>query len=175
MAKGPQLERASDGQWSPTNAITMAALGQFVQAWSLIESTMEVAIGKQLALPPLESSMITAGLQFRGKATLLLSLLERDRKKNRAIIEAVKDSMNITDRNDIFHSVPGRNQTNLWFNRRKTDATFSSKIVPYDADKLLRLSIRCAELCERITTNLGISQADYDSFFQEAHNKANKL
>jgi hypothetical protein len=175
MAKGPPPEKVPEGQWEPANEKTMVSLGYFVQAWSLIESTMEVAIGKQLALPPLESSMITAGLQFRGKASLLLCLLERNSKKNRATIDAIKESMNITDRNDILHSVAGGSSTHIWFNRRKTDLKYSSKIVPYDAEKLLTLALRCSDISSKIMKNLGISKADYLLFFQESHNKSNNI
>jgi hypothetical protein len=81
MAKSPSHEKAPQGQWEPADEKTMASLGHFVQAWSLIESAIEVAIGKELALPPLESSMITAGLQFRGKASLYYVYLRETKGK----------------------------------------------------------------------------------------------
>ncbi len=83
--------------------------------------------------------------------------------------------MSITDRNDILHSVAGGSTNDIWFNRRKTDVVFSSKIVRYDTAKLLNIALKCSQLSSDIMSDLGITKADYVSFFQQAHNKANQV
>jgi len=142
-------------------------------AWSLVESTIEVAIGKQLGVAPLETSIITAGLQFRSRAAVLLSLLNREPSENATAIRIVKDMQSITDRNDILHSVIGGHRQTIWFNRRKTDARFTSKIEPYDFKRLTRAALSCADLATKLQSELDITNEDYSSFFQTAHNAAN--
>jgi hypothetical protein len=108
MATKPR--KAPDGQWAMPDKELASALGHFIMARSLVESTIEVAIGKQLGLKALESSVVTAGMQFMGRSSTLISLLKLDPAKNAAAIEIVHRMQDIGDRNDILHSIIGGNQ-----------------------------------------------------------------
>lgn len=172
MSKSP--EKAPAGQWSMPNDKLLKALGQFVLAWSSIEATIEVGIGKQLGTPPLESSIVTAGLMFKARAGILRNLLHRDPKNNAEAIEILKEIVAIEDRNDIMHSIIGGHADLLFFNRRHTNrATFSSKIVRYSQIRMNTVVLQIADLSARLTKALGLSKEDYEGFFQEAHNAVN--
>ncbi len=150
-----------------------SALGHFIMAWSLVESTIEVAIGKQLGLKALESSVVTAGMQFMGRSSTLISLLKLDPAKNAAAIEIVHRMQDIGDRNDILHSIIGGNQNIIWFNRRTTRKKFTSRIENYDVKRLYEVTLKCSVLSGELMNALNISKEHYVRFFQDAHNGAN--
>jgi len=163
-------EQAPTGEWKMANAKLIQMLGHFVQAWSLIESSMEVCIGKQLGLPPLETSIITSGLMFRARASILMSLLNRDPSKNREAIRILKQIQSIEDRNDIMHSVIGGSENEIWFNRRKTTKKFDSKIERYSQIRMNSLALSVSDLAGELMRSLGVSKSEYIHFFQESHN-----
>jgi hypothetical protein len=170
-----KAEKAPTGKWEMPDPSISAALGTFIMAWALIDSVIEVCIAKQLGLRAIDGSIVTAGLQFRSRSSLLLSLLNRTPLKNAKAIKIVKDMQGIQDRNDILHSVIGSSKSVVWFNRRKTGATFTSKIEKYDRDRLLIAALRCSELTTKLMKAQGVSNNDYSAFFQATHNEANKL
>lgn len=148
-------------------------LGNFVLAWSLIESTIEVGIGKQLGTAPLETSIVTAGLMFKARAAILMSLLNRDPKKNEQALNVLKKIEKIEDRNDIMHSVVGGAKNQIWFNRRKTKRIFQSKIETYDAVRMSGLVLEVADLSVSLMKALGVDKDHYLAFFQQSHNAVN--
>jgi len=148
-------------------------LGHFVMAWSLIEAAIEIGIGKQLGTKPLETSIVTAGLMFRTRVSILMSLLNRDPSKHSKAIRILKEVEGIEDRNDIMHSVIGGSANQIWFNRRKTKNRFTSKIEKYNQVRLNSTVLNIADLSGELMKALGISRADYLEFFQQSHNAAN--
>jgi|SRR5882724_4066187 len=168
-------QKAPAGQWRLADEPLAAALGYFIMAWSGVEAAIEISIAKQLGLTPLDGSIVTAGLQFRGRAMMLLSLLNRDPVKHAGAIKTVTEMQNIQDRNDILHSVIGGTEALIWFNRRRVDQTFKSKIEKYDRPRLLEVTLQCSDLATALMAALDITKEDYAGFFQTAHNEANKL
>jgi hypothetical protein len=171
MNKPP--EPAPTGNWQMPNPNLAQMLGHFVMAWSLIEATIEIGIGKQLGTKSLETSIVTAGLMFRARASILMSLLNRDPSKNSEAIRLLKEVEGIEDRNDIMHSVIGGSVDQIWFNRRKTKNRFTSKIERYDQVRLNSTVLNIADLSGELMKALGISRPDYLEFFQQSHNAAN--
>jgi hypothetical protein len=171
MNKPP--EPAPTGNWQMPNPKLTQMLGQFVMAWSLIEATIEIGIGKQLGTQPLETSIVTAGLMFRARASILMSLLNRDSSKNSEAIRLLKEAEGIEDRNDIMHSVIGGSTNQIWFNRRKTKNRFTSKIERYNQVRINSTVLHITDLSGALMAALGISRADYLEFFQQSHNAVN--
>src|SRR5882724_9413180 len=143
-------QKAPAGQWKLAHEPLAAALGYFIMAWSGVEAAIEISIAKQLGLKPLDGSIVTGGLQFKGRGMMLLSLLNRDPIKNEVAIKVVNEMQNIQDRNDILHSVIGGSESLIWFNRRRVDQTFKSKIERYDKERLLDITLQCSDLATRL-------------------------
>jgi hypothetical protein len=177
MAQPSRMSRNSKkgtaGKWELPAKPLAAALGYFIMGWSRIDGMMEVAIVKELGLGALDGSTVTAGLQFRGRSEILLSLLNRDPIKNKTAIHVVKDMQNLSERNDILHSVMGKSPSAISFYRRRTNGRFTSKIERYDEERLLRLTLRCSGLADQLQHALEIRTDDYLSFFHTSHNAAN--
>jgi hypothetical protein len=174
MPKHPQ-KPAATGQWEMPNSKLAERLGQFVMAWSLIETTIEIGIGKELGTAALETSIVTAGLMFRARAAIFMSLLNRDSTKNAGALRLLKEIVNLEDRNDFMHSVIGGNADMLWFNRRKTKEKFTSKIENYPIVRMTSTLLHCTELSVNLGRVLKITKGDYLKFFQDSHNAANNI
>ncbi len=168
-------QKAPSGKWQMPKPELAEALGLFVLGWAMVEATLEVAINKQLKLRPLESSIVTAGLQFKSRAAILRSLLAREPQKNAKAIDVVKALQSDKDRNDIMHSVIGGSKDVIWFNRRTTGSTFKSKIENYDRKRLLSANLRYGDAVATLWHELKIDEEDYLKFFHTAHSAANKL
>lgn len=174
MAIKPQ-KAAPTGKWDIPNMPLLQMLGSFVLSWSAIEASIEVCISRELGLKPLESSIVTAGLMFKARSSILLSLLNRDAKKNEKAISVLKKILELEDRNDIMHSVIGGSDSQIWFNRRKTNRHFASKIEVYKLDRMAALSLQCSDLAAELMKICKITKENYVTFFQESHNRANNI
>lgn len=152
----------------------MMALGFFVVGWSILEAVLEVAIAKQLKLSAVDGSIVTAGLQFKARATMLMGLLSRNPAKNADAIATLKTIMNRGDRNDLIHSVIGWDGDHLVFNRRKSDGALKVKRIYYGREELMKLCLEFSGLAEDLKSQLGISDRQHVTFLQRAHNAAAK-
>jgi hypothetical protein len=157
-------------QWKMPNPYLTEMLGQFIMAWALIEGVIEIGIGKQLGTRPLETSIVTAGLMFKARSSILMSLLNRHPQENVQALKLLKEIRKLEDRNDIMHGVIGGTQDHIWFNRRTTNEKFNSKIEKYDATRLSSTVLRYAHLSSQLMSALSIEIDDYLEFFQDFHN-----
>lgn len=168
--------KAPSGKWESPDDRLAGALGRFVMAWSLVEAAIEVGIHKQIERTPLFASIITAGLQFKGRRAILSSLLSRIPKhENAEALRILGEIGKLQDRNDIMHSVIGGDKNAIWFNRRITANEFTSKIEYYDVNRFLAAALECSDLAGKLMAALGITGEEYTAFFQDAHNSANSL
>lgn len=145
------------------------ALGLFVNAWSTVEGTLDVAISKQLGLNPLDGSIITAGLPFRAKSDTLKGLLTRNRDENADALDVLAKIKNMPDRNDLLHGIAGASEHGLVFTRRTNHGEFKSTDKHFSTERLLRLSVEVTELVRTLQSHLEITEIDYISFFEESH------
>ncbi len=150
------------------------ALGLFVNAWSTVEGTLDVAISKQLGLNPFDGSIITAGLQFRAKSDTLKGLLMRNPDENVDALEVLAKIKNMPDRNDLLHGIAGASEHGLVFRRRTNYGEFKSTDKYFSTERLLRLSVEVTGLVTTLQSHLGITEKDYLCFFEESHTATTK-
>jgi hypothetical protein len=164
----------TDDPLTPKAQDTLMGLGFFVMGWSILEATIEVAIAKQLRLAPVTGSIVTAGLQFKARATLLKGLLNRDPVKNAEALLILGQIMNRGERNDLIHSVIGWEGDELVFNRRKSDGSFKVKQIRHDRTSIMLLCVEFADLAEDLKRTLDIDDQSHVAYLQRAHKAANK-
>ena len=164
-----------DDSFTPEIHRAIYGLGFFIASWAVLGATLEVAISQQLNLSALDSSHITAGMQFKPKAVMLKSLLSRDKAKNAKAIEIVNQMQQRGERNDLLHSIVGFNKKELVFTRRRNDrGRFTSEEKPYNGQQLVQLSHDVANLSAGLKAELRITDNDYENWLQEAHKDANR-
>ena len=153
-----------------------AAIGNFIISFSLVEGVIEVGIAKQLGLDPIRASIVTAGLQFKSRASMLCSLLNLDRKKNADAIKQLKAVMNRGERNDIVHAAVGLSaeRDSITFHRRKVAHEYKAYHRQYSSESLFLLAGEFTKAAMDLQKALGISRQEYRDFFHEAHKDASK-
>lgn len=63
----------------------------------------------------------------------------------------------------------GRNLDQIWFNRRKTNEKFGSKIEKYDQIRINSIVMQYADLSGKVMAGRGITRDDYLKFFQDSN------
>lgn len=145
-------------------------LGQFIQGWSMVEGTLEVAVGQLLKLDPIEGSIVTAGLQMRAKTVLLQALLNRDATANDAALKVVRGIQNFSDRNDMLHGIYRKTNHGIMFTRRRNDGYFRSETKTYSNADLFDVCIKVADVATDLWRVLGITERSYSDYLNDAHN-----
>lgn len=145
-------------------------LGQFIQGWSMVEGTLEVAIGRLLKLEPLEGSIITAGLQMRAKSVLLQALLNRDHEANAEPLKVVRQIQNFNDRNDMLHGIYRKTDHGIEFTRRRNDGYFRSETKTYSNSELIDACLKVAAFADDLQRLLGITHEMYGDYLNASHN-----
>jgi hypothetical protein len=140
-------------------------LGMFVFSWSILEAYLEVAIAKQLGLSPRDGSLVTASLQFKGRATLLKGLLNRNPEKYEKPIELLNEIMNKPYRNDLLHSRIGVAPAGLVFERRKSDGKLKVSASGHTEETLQKLGVEIAQIGEALFDALGITDDDFREYW----------
>lgn len=145
------------------------ALGHFIVCFSLLDTTIEVAIGRLLKLDPVKSTIVTAGLQFKAKLMLLSSLLNLDPKTHAKLITEIKDLSGKTDRNDIVHSVVATYGRNIEFLRRRVDLKFKARDIKHTPETLIELAADITQTGANIMKELNFTRHDLGLFLDTAH------
>jgi hypothetical protein len=82
--------------------LILAAYGLFMVNWSLFETILEFAITKRAGLNAVEGNIVTAGLAFERRASILRGLLAMNNKPEGAI-KLINEITQEARRNSIIH------------------------------------------------------------------------
>ena len=146
-------------------AITLAAYGLFMLNWSLLETVLEVAIAKRVALHPLEGNIITASLGFQARASILRSFLALDTsQESKDAIKAIDTVTTETNRNTIIHGQVFAEGETLSFVYRRVDHGLTAKRITVDSTSMLQRASKLRESIVKLQTLLSISDDDLHEF-----------
>lgn len=151
-----------------------AALGQFLVAFSTVETVLEVGIAKLLNLDPQRASIVTGGLAFKARTTILSSLLHLDEKANKDAIAALKKLTSRGERNHIAHAVIAYSSSRVKFYHRQVQERLKVREKNFDANQLFALAVEFGEFGAKLQECLGISSDDISDFFNAVHNVSHK-
>ena len=152
-----------------SEAFLLAAYGMFMVTWSGFEAALEMGIMKRTKMDPVISSLVTSGLTFERRASILRSLLAGDPDKTKSVDykEAIRLINSITqeaERNHLIHglvffSLQGE-KPKLGFVKRVTDQRFKGKWKEFTSNSLNDLCRSIATKTARLHALLGISPED---------------
>jgi hypothetical protein len=161
---------------SPDMIATLAGYGLFMVNWSLFEATIEVAIQKRLELHPIEGNIVTGGLAFLSRSSILRSLLALDDTDDAKEASTLINSMvNDANRNAIIHGIVhvGGDHT-LKFVHRKTANKLTAKSVIVDKDSMLSRASTLRKSIEKLQSLLSVSNEELQEFGNIGQLLANK-
>jgi len=106
----------------------LAAFGLFYRMWSANDITVDYAIGKLLKLPADETHLLTAGIDFNRRASLLRILLNRGTLPRKPqIISALNTIQNESLRNVFAHSFLQSDEITVTFIERTRHGKYDPK------------------------------------------------
>lgn len=79
--------------------------GLFMVTWSVLESVIQAAVMKELALTPEKTIITTGKMQFHQRLTLLCPLLKLHGPKHKEAIELLNKFESFAHRNTIVHGL----------------------------------------------------------------------
>ncbi|MDF3175060.1 hypothetical protein P3C22_24065 [Pseudomonas sp. ER28] len=132
--------------------------GLFMTLWSVLESVIQAAIMKELAVSATKAVIITGKLQFNPRAQLLANLLKHSSKPNLEAIALLNKMESFAHRNTIVHGmmVIGRSDR-LTFVKYDGGASMSRSFTPSDMEKHLEA---LSDRVERLQALLSVTDAD---------------
>lgn len=152
-----------------SEAFLLAAYGTFMVTWSGFEATLEMGIMKRTKMRPVVSSLVTSGLPFERRASILRSLLSGDPDKAKIgdYKEAVRLINSITqeaERNHLIHGLVflglKDKKPSLGFVKRITDQEFKGKWKEFTSDSMYKICESISKKTERLQDLLEISPED---------------
>jgi hypothetical protein len=103
-------------------------LGTFHAVWALADLEVTYGIGQALNLSHAQTHVLTAGMEFGPKATILLNLISRaDDTKKGQIIPAVRNLQNASLRNALAHGYLLSDRQTVSFIERKRGGEYKAK------------------------------------------------
>ena len=152
------------------HALVIAQYGLFMVAWSVLDSVVQAALGKELRLDATRTHIVTTGMQFRQRVTVLCGLLRLHGLEHTEALKLLQRVEKNAKRNMLVHGhiivgVPGQ----LRF--VKTSALedgLSAKSVSFTAESLQKHVMLITATTQRLQSLLGVSDADIQALADEA-------
>ena len=112
-------------------------LGFFYSAWAVTDATLDFALGKFLRLTHEETHLLTAGMEFGRKATLLRNLLrhQKDSPQKSELLRTVKIIQNDSLRNVFAHSYLASDEDSVSFISRSRGGDYSATEYEFTKDE----------------------------------------
>jgi hypothetical protein len=149
----------------------LAAVGLFYSMWSANDITVDCAIGKLLKLPADETHLLTAGIDFNRRASLLRVLLNRSTLPRKPqIISALNTIQNESLRNVFAHSFLQSDETTVTFIERTRHGKYDPKKHPFTISAFRDHVHKFVDAAVAFQQELEITNEDMQAFANAAFN-----
>jgi hypothetical protein len=143
--------------------------GAFHASWAALELTTSCAVSQHLNISPEEGNILTAGMEFGRKATLLKNLVYRsDNPQKKAIIRLINGILNKSKRNVFAHGFLTSTRTTVSFIDRSRGGDYVGTKHTFTLDEFVAHVLAYLEMAHALEKALGVSQADMHHFANAA-------
>lgn len=149
----------------------LSAYGIFMLVWGAFEAALELGIMKQTGMNIAISSLVTSGLPFERRASILRSLLSGradktvSKEDGEKAISLINSITNEAERNHLIHGLAFLGKSgSIGFVKRITDQKFKGKWKEFTTDSLLDLCTSVTIKTQELHRLLGISERDLQIF-----------
>jgi len=155
--------------------LILAAYGLFMINWSLFESVLEAAIAKRVGLDVVEGNIVTAGLAFERRASILRGLLAMNNKPpgaGKLINEITQEAR----RNSIIHGhvFVEEDGKKIIFVKRSVEQELKANKQEFDHVSMLAHARALREKIQKLQSLLEITEEDLSEFSNIGQSLANK-
>ena len=158
-------------------AVTLAftePLGVFYGAWSAAEVVVDMAVGKLLKLPPEETHLLTAAMDFSRKIILLKALVARQKPKHQGKIQSALNSiLNDSKRNMFAHSYIASRLDAVSFVERTTHGKYLARRHEFTGPEFRKHVDDFVDAADNLQIALGFTKADFAVFSKAAFSANN--
>lgn len=153
----------------------LLALGGFHGAWSSLEVLLSYSIGHTLNIPVNETHMLTSGMEFGRKATLLRNLIHRGDRKNKAqIIGLIGRLQNESLRNVFAHGMITSSRDTVTFIDRSRHGDYRTTKHVFTLKQFIDHVVEVGEIAANLQVALGVPQQEIHDFVMAALNDDTK-
>lgn len=133
-------------------------LGNFIVVWSVFDTTIDAAITKQLNLDPTRGAIVTSGLGFERKLSILRSLLHlRDPEFTDAVTK-LDEIVSCARRNVLLHGHVWIGASNIEFIKVDTDHKVKARKAAYDPLRFAAVLTQICNAIDEVQILLGVSE-----------------
>ena len=152
----------------------MEMYGLFMVIWSVLEVVIEIAIIKQLGTGMVQGSIVTTGLGFKSRASILRSLLALDKKRHAQAISLINTVTQEAKRNTLVHGHIFVGDNKITFVKRTVDQELKSSVTTFTLPELTALVSLISNKVVKLQAMLDVPDADLTSFANIGRNLATK-
>lgn len=147
----------------------LGLVGAFQQAWANAEVAIDLAIRDLLRLTTDEAHLLTAGLEFNRKASLLRSLIGKsDYKKKAQAVKALNTMQNESKRNVFAHSYIASNRTTVSYIERSRGGKYKATEHNFTLLQFAAHTSKFAGASMEFSEALGQTDAEINAFGKAA-------
>jgi len=162
-------------KYSKFHTGTLAAYGLFMATWSLLEIVIEVAIAKQLSIGFLEGNIITSGMGYEQRASILRSLLARHSPEFDDVRALLTEVTRDARRNTMAHGHIRVSETTIEFIKRSTKERLTATKAEFSTVGMVQHLDVLNQRIKVIQSRLGVTDHDLEAFAKIGHHLTNKL
>ncbi|WP_426306129.1 hypothetical protein ACN9MJ_02530 [Acidovorax facilis] len=153
-----------------THELVISRYGLFMIAWSVLDSVVQAALGKELGLDSKRTHIVTTGMQFRQRVIVLCSLLTLHGSKHSDALKLLQRAEKNARRNMLVHGhiIVGTPGQLKFVKTSALESGLSAKSVSFNAESLQTHVMLITATTNRLQSLLGVSDADVQTLADEA-------
>lgn len=152
------------------HAAMQGAYGLFLMIWGVFETIIEVAIARQLGIDFLRGNIVTSGLAFERRASVLRSLLALHGERHAEPIKLITQIAQEASRNALIHGMVFVGEKELTFVKRDTSQELRVTEKTFSVEGLLKHVTSIRIKVEQLQPLLSVSDDDLHAFGTAARN-----
>jgi hypothetical protein len=153
----------------------LEALGMFHGAWSDMDLSVDYAIGQFLEIPPEQTHLLTSGMMFGRKATLLAGLIARSDHPNKdKLMEALNVARGEIRRDWLTHAYLNATPTTVTFVHRNASGEYKVNQLSFTMEEFLDHCLKLARAGHQFQSAIGLTESRQDAFVNAAKKAENK-
>ena len=138
----------------------ITSLGRFVITWSILDLTLDAAIKNHLGVDIHRSAIVTTGLGFERKVSILRALLQLNDPKYAEAIALLGTITTTARRNVMLHGHVWVGDDQLEFVKMDTDKKLSARMVAFKPKEFHELIKSLAVMIDKLQGLVGVTEED---------------
>jgi hypothetical protein len=142
-----------------THIYLAATLGNFTVTWSILDLILDATIMRQLKINATRAAIVTSGLGFERKLSIVRCLLNLHGSKYSSALAKIATIQQIAHRNVLMHGHVHPTKNALRFVKVDTDHKMKARSVSLERDKFGKVVAEISRLMAEFQSEVGVTEA----------------